>query len=363
MVRPFTTRAAAALTGLLAFVVLISDSFAWRDRSTHDASGPSASDDGSVVLELNSYRAGEAPAQRITLAVDQGAPEIYHATLTYPPGFMVLGLGHLARGTAVGALEVDADLDGNPDRTVPLIANGVRTAFADVLEDGVYQAAVEPGVFFAEHRIELRLPMGGDINIDTVVAPVAARLGLRLTEGIVQSPALGGRYVVTGRIVTVDPDTDGADDGAGAAPTARKIDLAVSIEGPRMVRFSWLSVRDFDVFLHGRRADRFELEGRFALGRGSDGIDPANEHIAITVGTFRQTVPGAALVATGDGYRFRGRAPGIVGLSLRRDGHFAIDARGLHWDVDRRTPVRVVLEIGTDVGEAYAIDRWKRSGR
>jgi hypothetical protein len=135
--------------------------------------------------------------------------------------------------------------------------------------------------------------------------------------------------------------------------------VPVAIEGPRLVPFAKLLVHDFDLHLRGRKADRFEFDGHYVLGRPSNGIDPASEAITITVGSFRQTIPADALVATGHGYRFRGRAPGIVTFVLGKDGRFAVDARRLHWLDERRHPVRIGLQIGDDTGVTVVHPRGK----
>jgi hypothetical protein len=325
----------------------------------HSGQHETGSGESPIVLELGSYRSGDSPPHRLTLAVTTGDPEIYSVQVTYPAGFVIRGFQR-PDGSAVGAFEVDADADGHAEQVVPLVSLATRSAFADIIPDGTYSADLEPAVLLtADTRIELRLPLGGDANSDSLAAQGAARVSLVLAEGVVQNPSLGGRHVVAGELISVDPDTDGGDDGTGGAPVRRTFEVPLTLEGPRLVRFAALVVRDFDVFLHGRQADRFELEGRFALARRSDGIDPAREDLTLTVGNFRQTIPGRALVRTGHGYRFRGRAPGIVALTLTRDGHFTVETRRLQWDVARRTPVRVALQIGNDTGATFAVDRRK----
>ena len=350
------TRTAALSLSLFVLCILIPASLAWpwsasdRQPAPEDAAGP-------LTLELASHRAGDVPAHRVTVQVNAGDPEIYHAVLDYPEGFRFRGFEPAAGQRAVGAFELDVDLDGRPERSAPLVARGRRSAFADVIGDGEFSPGVEPDLrVTGESTLELRLPFGGDANSATLSAPLAARLSFVLFEGALQNPALGGRQVIDVRLTSVDPDSDGADDGFGGAPTSRAFTLPIGIDGPRLTVFSKLAIRDFDVHLRGRQADRFQLEGQFVLGRRSDGIDPDSEPITVVVGSFRQTIPGKALEATGRGYRYRGRAPGIVALTLGKDGRFAVEGRRLHWDDDRHRHVRVGLQIGNDVGETVASD-------
>lgn len=348
----------AASVAVLVLAALIPSSFAWPGNPPHPRQ-PAHQGDVPLILELGSYRAGESPAHRLTLAVSAGAPELYRVTLTYPAGFSVRGF-QTTETPGAGSFAIDADMDGAPERTWPLRALTSRIAFADALEDGIYSPDLEPAVNLGDVSVDVRLPLGGDADAATFSAPGAARVSLVLAEGVIGNPTLGGRHVATAALVTVDPDSDGADDGLGAPSVRREFEVPVTIDGPRLVRFAALAVRDFDVFMRGRQADRFVLEGRFALGRRSDGIDPPNEDVTVTVGTFTQTIPGRALVRTGYGYRFKGRPPGIVALTLRRDGAFAVETRQLQWDIERRTPVRVALEIGDDTGATYAVDRHQR---
>ena len=296
-----------------------------------------------VVLELASSRAGEAPAHRLRFDVAAGDPEITRAELTYPAGFLIRGF--TAPGTVVGAFEVDVDGDGTPERRAPVQATGPLTAFVDAVEDGRLDPVLEPRITIAGNTIAIHLPFGGDGDPSTTAAPFATSASVVLSPGVIASPALGGRYVVAGRL-------------AGTAGS-REVELPVEIHGPRLTRFAALVIDDVDVDLKSKHADRMRVRGRFVLSKASDGIDLRHEHVAVTAGPFRQTVPGHAFRRAGPNFHYKGPAPGIRSFTLHRDGRFEIEASGLTWppDLPKRLPLTFALRIGNDLGETTLVDR------
>jgi hypothetical protein len=318
------------------------------------ASLPASDPPSGAALTLGSDQAREAPAHRLAFDVAAGDPEIFRAALTYPAGFTIDGFpASRPAGTPVGVYEIDVDRDGAPERRAPLRVLDPSRAYADVVPDGTFEAGIEPLLVVSDRTFELRLPFGGDGNPATITSPIDARASLVLAPGIVSSPALGGRYVVTATLATVDPDSGGPDDGRNAAPVVRTFELPVDIEGPRLVRFARFTIHAFDLDVRAHRDDGFALDGRFVPGQASDGIQLASEEVSIAVGPFRQTIPGRAFTAWGGGYHYRGPGPGIRTLTLWRTGHFQIEARGLHWisGAAKPGPVPVALRIGNDHGD------------
>ena len=190
-------------------------------------------------------------------------------------------------------------------------------------------------------RFELRLPFGGDANPDTRVASVRARATLTLFPGLLVNPSIGGRYLPTAAIVTVDPDTGGDDDGLGEAPVASVHQLVLDIAGPRIVPFARLSIDALYLEQDGRERYRFLVGGRYLSGRASTGFDPRSDDVTVTiewirpgpsgcrghgcghgsvdrhallarpVRAFSQTVSGSAFDRFGPLHHFKGEAPGI----------------------------------------------------
>jgi hypothetical protein len=268
----------------------------------------------------------------------------------------------------VGALELDFNRDGRADVTMALRSLSPGTAYADVIADGRFAAGLEP-VLAHRGRAEflLRLPFGGDANPDTLVALFDARVTLVLFAGLLTNPDRGGAYTVTAELVSVDPDTDGTDDGAGAPPLTVAFEVPVAIEHVPFARFC---IERADLKRRGIRdherdeadddeetgatvRDRFRVHGRFALGAGSDGVELASERVTVRFGGFAQAIPGGAFSSTHHAVEFKDRRPGVKKLELRADGRFEVDVRDVDLSgIDLRRPVTVSLQIGDDRGEA-----------
>jgi hypothetical protein len=252
-------------------------------------------------------------------------------------------------GTEIGALTLDVDGDGRADHAVSLRALTPGAAYADVVPDGRYSPGLEPLLRHADAAtFTLLLPLGGDADAATHVAPFDSRVTLVLLAGLVANPRRAGTYVVTGELVSVDPDTDGADDGTGAPPVRLAFETSVEIEPPPVVPFAALCVDRADV-----GHDRFAVHGRFVLGAGSDGLAFPADAVTVTFAGFEQTVPGGAFAALGHhGVQFLGRGPGIKRLHIARDGRFQLDARDADLGGVDREAVPFSLQIGDDRGEA-----------
>lgn len=312
--------------------------------------------DPAAVLHLGSHVARQSPAHALSFSVFRGELETYRAIIRYPEGFRVLGFDALGpAGTEVGALAPDVDGDGVADHTVPLRSLTPGSAYADVIPDNRYSPGLEPLLRHADPAtFTFLLPLGGDADASTLVASFDSRVTLALAPGLIANPRQAGTYVVTGELVSVDPDTDGVDDGAGTPPIRLVFEASVQIEPPPAVPFAALCIDRADL-----AHDRFAVHGRFVLGAGSDGVAFPADAVTATFAGFEQTIAGAAFAALGHhGVQFLGRGPGIERLQIAGDGRFQLDAR----DVDLRgvdhDGVAFSLQIGDDRGDAMlAFDR------
>jgi hypothetical protein len=359
---------------------------------------------GNAALHLGSVLAGDAPQHRLTLDVDAGDPEIHRVEVRYPPGFSFKGFHALGDpGTAVGAYGLDFVFDGTPDVEVPLRSLGAGSAFVDVFADGRFDSVLEPVLHqMGGSTFSLTLPFGGDATAATLEAARSVRVSLVLFGGLIANPRLGGWHVIEGDLITVDPDTDGSDDGRGDLPFTRHVELPVKIFGPGLVPFARLDVTRFDLVAgaglrpnlvvgagfsrpddlsdlvvgagfsrpeHPRPDDRFEMHGRLVLGPKSDGIDLGREIVTVTLDHFRQSIEGRSFVRAGSFYHYRGSRPGITQLDFGPDGRFHIRADGLHWIAQPREPLspvhwrhgfdprlRFALRLGNDLGETTVRD-------
>ncbi len=185
----------------------------------------------SPVLALDSYEAGASPAHRLSFDVQSGELEVYRAAITYPAGFRFNGFDALGpRNTPIGALLVDFNFDGVPDITILLRSLSASSAYADVIADGRFNSGLEP-MLGAGGRTEftLVLPFGGDANPDTLTVPRRARITVILYAGVLTNPDAPGTHTIRAELISVDPDTDGPDDGLGSSPLTVAFAVDVTI--------------------------------------------------------------------------------------------------------------------------------------
>jgi hypothetical protein len=184
-------------------------------------------------LRLDATSAGASPTHHLSFQVSAGELETYRARITYPDafrfnGFDILGPAH----TLVGVYQLDLNFDGSPDVTVELRSFNRNTAYADVLADQAFSLDLEPTLTHTGGTdFLLHLPFGGDADTDTRVAPFSARVTLSLFHGLLTSPEARGDYAVKVRFTSVNPDTDGFNDGANAEPMTLAFELPVQING------------------------------------------------------------------------------------------------------------------------------------
>lgn len=317
-------------------------------------SSSAAAFDNNPSLVLDSYEAGRSPAHRLSFDLQAGEPELYRVALRYPPGFAFAGFDALApRHAPVGAYELDFNFDGTADLSVPLRVLTSGRAYVDTIADSRFTADLEPVLEQGRGtEFHLQLPFGGDARSATLTAPLGARVSLVLFAGLLTNPHEAGRYTVRARLTSVDPDTDGPDDGVGSGPIQETFEAEVAIEPPAHVPFA--SLRIHEAHLKRRHgATWFHVHGRYRLGGGSDGIDLTTDAVTISFGTFSQTIPASRLVCTRHGCVFHSAGAGITRLRLARDGSFQVHARDVDLsgtDLDR--PITFTLQIGNDRGEA-----------
>jgi 6-phosphogluconolactonase len=87
---------------------------------------------------------------------------------------------------------------------------------------------------------------------------------------------------------TIDSTTGDLSPVPGSPFTAGYLSFSLAIAGDSAVPFAAFKLRaeiDLD------RKNSFEVEGRFRLGTGSDGINPLTEDVTLQVGTFSTTIP------------------------------------------------------------------------
>ena len=122
------------------------------------------------------------------------------------------------------------------------------------------------------------------------------------------------------------------------------------------VPFSDFSLTELEVEFNGPDSDSFKLEAGVALGESSDGIDPQNEEIVVSVGTSQIIIPRGSFTVDDDKFEFVGTiATEIVEMELVGSGprEFQLKVEVENTDLtDTPNPLKVSLSIGMDSGEA-----------
>ncbi len=109
-------------------------------------------------------------------------------------------------------------------------------------------------------------------------------------------------------------------------------------------------------FKHNPTRDKFEVRGEFTLGLNTDGIDPVNEDVVLTVGSSSMTIPAGSFVKHKDKFEFKGVINGGE-VKMKIEGiytdtfKFKVEAKDLDL-TGTANPLDIELSIGDDRGTA-----------
>ena len=310
--------------------------------------------DPQPAFVLEDPGAAVASAQRLVFSVRSGELETYGARIDYPAAFRFLGFDRIgAAGAVVGQLGVDLDADGVADHGHPLISRGRFSAYLDVLPDGRFAPGLEPElVASSSGALQLHLPYGGDATPATITAPADADLVLDLVSGVMRNPGTPGRYTVSARLTSVDPDTGDANDGV--APGPRRFEAALEVDVLPRIPVLLDEVAIERAVMRAGRAARgsFRVVGRVTFAAGGNGFDPGVDDIEVRFGPYAQQLPAWTLRRAGAGWIYRAN-DGIRRFRLDDDGGFEVSGWSLDLTgVGRGRPVLFTLAIGDDIGSA-----------
>lgn len=305
------------------------------------------------MLDLDNDLAGGVAQHRLAFFITGGELETYRALIQYPQEFVFQGFNRIGpRNTPIGTYDVDLTDDGLADISIEIKSTGASSAYIDVITDDVFSPNLEPSLDISPTgQLAVTLPMGGDALPGTLQVPRDAAVSITLFAGAIVNPSAPGSYQIAARLVSVDPDTDGPNDGIAPASLEFTASIGVEILPTGPVSFASLDITRALVRSGRPRRDSFFVKGTYALGAGSNGIDPANEDIVVIFGPFSETISGHALRRRDDGYVYTGRS-GVRLLELFDDGSFVVSTRSLDLSgLDLAEPVHFELQIGDDAGE------------
>lgn len=176
-----------------------------------------------INFQLSSNIPGADAAHTLMFDIKQGDLETYQTAITYPSeftfnGFLAIG----PAGTQIGSYSVDFDFDGIVDFIIPVISIDNNNAFADREPNGTFNNLIDSTLVYSNssgnHVFTTTLPFGGDGDAQTIKGPFTERITSVINSGILKNPLTAGIYTSTGIFTSVDPDTDGSDNGTGNQP-------------------------------------------------------------------------------------------------------------------------------------------------
>lgn len=108
-----------------------------------------------------------------------------------------------------------------------------------------------------------------------------------------------------------------------------------------------------------------DIKGRLTLGIESDGINPLDEDVTVSIGGFVQTIPAGSFFRKEDddddddddrsekrNFRFEGSSGGITRIDIREDGKFRIKGKRIDFGTTNfDNPVPFSIQIGNDLAQ------------
>ena len=123
------------------------------------------------------------------------------------------------------------------------------------------------------------------------------------------------------------------------------------------VPFAWF---DAGLIIQGSERDRFELDAKFGLGAGSNGINPPSEPVTLQIGPYTATIPAGSFRQLPSGkhwsvYAFIGEESNVqLAFDILSLGPNSYQLGAVGWPINLTGPNRmpVSLQIGDDSGSA-----------
>lgn len=157
----------------------------------------------------------------VTVDLAAGEPQVYEVLMTFPDNLRFDGFTSVGPpGSPIGSLGLDFDLDDVAENFVPIYSRSNTTGYADLTANGIFEFNREPHFEYVRtSTFRLLIPADPAADPETLIVPFDARATLRLRDVFVDSGLqIEPEQVVTGQLITVDPDTNGYDDRTGTDP-------------------------------------------------------------------------------------------------------------------------------------------------
>jgi hypothetical protein len=193
---------------------------------------PTASAEAQTFGEQNPYAAlrvaptdaGAAASHDLLVNLGEGEFEPLTIQIGYPLDFVFNGFEDTAgSNSVVGSLSLTNLPDQiRFDKTYQIRARCHDTAYADISQDGKYTRGIDVlithSAFSNYQALIMYFPFGGDADAETLTTLRDVRVGAHINTGVFTNPAGATDYALRTTLISVDPDTDNLNDGAGDEP-------------------------------------------------------------------------------------------------------------------------------------------------
>jgi hypothetical protein len=210
--------------------------------------------------------------------------------------------------------------------------------------------------------VDGKLAFGGQDSTSTQGLYVHAYGALRKVISVTDT--LDGRDMYNVELVTRNPCYYDCHGGFGTGFDGTRVAFLASFSDGSQGIYLAVVGRPFADFTASveLEEDELDMEARFHLGPGSDGISLTREYVALQVGTFSITIPPGSFKSEGDArFRFKGTIEGVDVRMLfksRGAGYYEVTFEAKGADLAGTVnPVTVNLAIGDDAGGISAMVR------
>lgn len=186
------------------------------------------------ILTLSSYAPGADFGFNVITQMTTGQREIYQAEVTLPQDATFNGFDIWGAGALIGGYGFNFDGNEGVDRYLPVYAISHEMAYADSNLNGSFESDREPAIEHSggatsPHMVKVTVPYGGDANQTTGTAQFDSEIIFGMRTGLFTHGLTTGAYTLSSDFISVDPDTDGADDNAGDPPITISATRTISI--------------------------------------------------------------------------------------------------------------------------------------
>ena len=178
----------------------------------------------------------QSPSFTGSAFIPAGGMQPFEATIAFPPPFTVSqnGFSNIAPiGSNIGEYSIELD-DGGTEMVFPIISESNFFAWMDINANNM-KDFFEPEVFHSQDMnnnslLVVSMPNGGDNDSSNNNGNISFNMKIHMGSGFLINPMVVSNHTITANIQSVDPDTGGANNGAGVDPETLQLDTSLIID-------------------------------------------------------------------------------------------------------------------------------------